>query len=624
MDRPSRDVEGSDPLVSVEHGNYDPATALTEAHAARSPTQLQITEAHAASPAQLQILSDSPAEKDELGRGSYVEAFARVITSADTPLVIAIYGAWGTGKTSFMKQLQDRLTQPDALGHVTRTVWFDPWMHQSDEIPVLGLLHETAKELGQEMKQRAKEALINIGRAMVSELRVPVVGLRVGRVLEEVAAGVYEQRAQQARLRHYFEVVLDAAGRKDGRLVFFIDDLDRCRPATALRLLEALQLFLNFKNCIFVLGLDREPVEAAIAAEYRDLGLRAESFLDKIIQLPFTLPPLPESVVNSFVASRVPDQLKACRPLLSAAAPDDPRQLKRTINVLVLSHYLVDTTSFEQGYDPRILAVVVLIQNLAPALYRILRIRPAAIHEVLTAESRESSQASTDSVTQVEPSELWVKYVAPAPGLAQALRHVPDTADLDIGPYLKLTSAVTMSDAVSLSYRSAITLWSILSAGAHDLDSILTRVLDPSNHGIHLTAATRRAQVGQMKDTIADLLNVDLSELILEGWRKRSEVVGAMTRTSGGRASAERIDLAAQQIQIILEPTVDLLVDGKRVANIHVTVRVTCDIGPSVIVVRNGLIARATGENDAHVLLMIEDAEVATAQRRVELADLFG
>jgi KAP-like P-loop domain-containing protein len=467
MDRPSRDAEGPGPQIRAQPGSGPPAKVITEEPAASRP-------------APLQILGDAPAEKDELGRGSYVEALARVITSADTPLVVAIYGAWGTGKTSLMKQLQHRLAQPGAVGRVARTVWFDPWMHQSDEIPALGLLHETAKELDQEVKQRVKDALINVGRAMVSELRVPVVGLRVGRVWEEVAAGVYEQRTQQARLRHYFEVVLDAAGRKHGRLVFFIDDLDRCRPRTALRLLEALQLFFNFENCIFVLGLDREPVEAAIAAEYGDLGVQAESFLDKIIQLPFTLPPIPESVIDSFVTSRVPDQLKACHPILSAAAPDDPRQLKRTINVLVLSHYLVDPTSFEQAYDPRILAAVVLIENLAPALYRVLRMRPAAIHELQPAGSQDSSQASTGSVTQIEPSELWVKYVAPVPGLARALHLVPIAADLDIGPYLKLTSAVAMSAEVDSSHRSRLTVWSALSADADDLDGIIAQHIDNS------------------------------------------------------------------------------------------------------------------------------------------------
>jgi KAP family P-loop domain/IPT/TIG domain len=435
MRRSNRDDEDPDPLLSVDRGSDRSASAIFEAHGASGPRQLA-------------ILGDAPTATDELGRSGYVQALAKVITDADTPLVIAVYGAWGTGKTSLMIQLQDSL---ERSGRVKRTVWFDPWTHQSDETPVLGLLHATVRQLNQELQQRVKDALLNIARAMATmEVSVPVIGLRVGRVLDEVANGVYEKRTQQARLRSHFESVLDAAGRKDGRIVFFIDDLDRCSPRTALRLLETLHLFLDFENCIFVLGLDREPIEAAVAAEYRDIGLRAESFLDKIIQLPFTIPPIAGAVIDSFIERRLPAELKACRPVLSAATPDDPRQLKRTINVLLLSHSLVDEDSFSSGYDPCILAVVVLIQNLAPALYRILRIRPTAIHKLIPAGSQDSSQNTASSGNQTDASDLWARYIEPTPGLAQAMRLVPISPDLDIDPYLKLTSVSGPGDSVRI------------------------------------------------------------------------------------------------------------------------------------------------------------------------------
>ncbi len=205
MNRWRRDVEGSAPSFIVQPGAVPPATVgISETSATPGPIQLTIH-------------GDAPAQKDELGRGSYVQALANVITHADTPLVIAIYGAWGAGKTSLMIQLRDSLKLSRESGRVPRTVWFNPWMHQSDETPVLGLLHETAEQLGQLGKQRVKEALVNIGRAMAAEVQVPVIGFRVGRVLDEVAEGLYERRTQQAQIRKHFESVLDAAGRKDGR-----------------------------------------------------------------------------------------------------------------------------------------------------------------------------------------------------------------------------------------------------------------------------------------------------------------------------------------------------------------------------------------------------------------------
>jgi KAP family P-loop domain len=54
---------------------------------------------------------DSPASLDTLGFKAYVESVARFLESRSTrpPLTTSIEGEWGTGKSSFMKQLQKRL-----------------------------------------------------------------------------------------------------------------------------------------------------------------------------------------------------------------------------------------------------------------------------------------------------------------------------------------------------------------------------------------------------------------------------------------------------------------------------------------------------------------------------------
>ena len=101
------------------------------------------------------LAADAATELDELGRARYVEALADVTTRAETPLVVALYGAWGSGKTSLMLQLRRRLepnhdgTRPLELEQATaRTVWFDPWMHQFDDAPAVALLHATTDQLG--------------------------------------------------------------------------------------------------------------------------------------------------------------------------------------------------------------------------------------------------------------------------------------------------------------------------------------------------------------------------------------------------------------------------------------------------------------------------------------------
>jgi predicted KAP-like P-loop ATPase len=49
----------------------------------------------------------------------------------------------------------------------------------------------------------------------------------------------------------------------DARIALFIDDLDRCMPQVTLEVLEAIKLYLNIPQIIFVVGLDRSVVDDA-------------------------------------------------------------------------------------------------------------------------------------------------------------------------------------------------------------------------------------------------------------------------------------------------------------------------------------------------------------------------
>jgi hypothetical protein len=80
-------------------------------------------------------LSDAPlvftdAEHDWLDRGTCVRALRRLLArpNLDTPLVLGIYGAWGTGKTSVMRTLIDELEAPERL-----MLWFDAWVYARQE-----------------------------------------------------------------------------------------------------------------------------------------------------------------------------------------------------------------------------------------------------------------------------------------------------------------------------------------------------------------------------------------------------------------------------------------------------------------------------------------------------------
>lgn len=75
--------------------------------------------------------SDQPAKEDYLGFKPYVEAVACFLTDSDTtpPLTLSIEGKWGSGKSSFMKQLEKMLKDDKNL----LTVHFNAWRHDKED-----------------------------------------------------------------------------------------------------------------------------------------------------------------------------------------------------------------------------------------------------------------------------------------------------------------------------------------------------------------------------------------------------------------------------------------------------------------------------------------------------------
>lgn len=84
------------------------------------------------------------------------------------------------------------------------------------------------------------------------------------------------------------------------RLVFFIDELDRCSRADIAETLKALRTFLDAKRCVFLVAADRDVIEEALSEVEQATPINADmphystagAFLDKIFQHQISLPPL--------------------------------------------------------------------------------------------------------------------------------------------------------------------------------------------------------------------------------------------------------------------------------------------------------------------------------------------
>ena len=322
------------------------------------------------------IHNDEPTLVDKLNREQYAKAFARLSLTCETPLVVSLYGAWGVGKTSLMKLIEKELDEDTS--HI---IWFNLWEHQRDENPVLSLAHAIADSIGGGKDRTTKKLLTLIAAAFGNRVLNLTTGMKISEMLNLGKAYEdehYQTRDAQLHLKKHIKSLVNAARKSNGhskRLVFFIDDLDRCMPDIALKLLEALKLHLSIEGCVYFIGVDRKALEQSIKNYHKDFEITESDYLDKIIQLPFTVPLIEPRSMDSFIRPMLPEGLLSCRKILVDGLGDNPRQVKRFINTLSFNHELASSMDIPD-YNPKVLAVLLLIQFTSAELYRQITIQP--------------------------------------------------------------------------------------------------------------------------------------------------------------------------------------------------------------------------------------------------------
>lgn len=118
------------------------------------------------------------------------------------------------------------------------------------------------------------------------------------------------------------ERVLDLVSTKKRPVIVFIDDLDRCSPSVVTQVIEAISLFVagTFPNSIFVIAMEPAVVATHIETMYNseagpahlDSAWEPQSlgwlFLEKIVQLPLSMPVRPEADrIRSYLDSLLAD-----------------------------------------------------------------------------------------------------------------------------------------------------------------------------------------------------------------------------------------------------------------------------------------------------------------------------
>ena len=372
--------------------------------------------------------NDEPVLLDALERGPLIEEVGEAVARCTPPQVFGVHGDWGLGKTSFLHQVQWYLTgdcpqQPEAVTDgmkqqakdaadgastqkcgkykaVVQAVWFDAWRYQHEAAPVVALLHEMRTQLSwgsRAVNAVDRGARLAVRGALLSmEELTRKIGFQYSRFQQagreweaENLAAALPSHTLREHLRAAVEQLLpnEIPGSPSPRLVVFIDDVDRCEPEAAYRLLEGLKIYLTLDNCVFILGMNQKAIEEAIAQRMKaesgdEPTMRAAAYMEKLCQNVWRLPAVrrPAQVLHDLLASTVDspvvrDWIKhAVEAPAHPCLPSNPRRIKGLANLI---GRLASRLPSQEGAsdDPgaiieaQLLVIVACIHQFHPDLY---------------------------------------------------------------------------------------------------------------------------------------------------------------------------------------------------------------------------------------------------------------
>jgi hypothetical protein len=354
----------------------------------------------------LVIPADDPFRFDALKRRPIVEFLGDFLRRIEGPFVLALDSPWGTGKTTVIRMLQATLAQKSV-----QCVYFNAWkvdyvsdplvalVSAIDELKLDGLGPQASfrshmnkvKKVTTAIAKRGAVAAVKAATLGALDLKEEFEGI-VADAAGETTGDLVDVFQRDKATLDTFRLELEGAVShlmgegKAQTLVFFVDELDRCRPSFAIEMLERIKHLFDVHNIVFVLSVDKSQLEASTAAVYGE-KINAPEYLRRFIDLEFGLPPVDSKALTKTLLARFEfsaqfearakiSQLKADESQFtdsfSALADIFSLSLRARERCITRLAVILDQTASNEFLDPILVAFLIIVRIKNPRLFEAL------------------------------------------------------------------------------------------------------------------------------------------------------------------------------------------------------------------------------------------------------------
>lgn len=269
--------------------------------------------------------------KDPVGRNEYIAGIIKLLKNLKGSAIITLEGTWGSGKTFFVKQLEmicndqscwENFSQkckqiievlPVLNEDPIKVLYYDAWENDGSTNPLLNLVYNLSIMSGISIDHKQfsldhEELLtqvINMGKNISPMFEVIDFIRRVVTTEEtsesEIMNIINKEKNQDDILESFIEKIKEE--NEGNRVVIIIDELDRCRPEFALKLIESIKHYFHKEGIIVILALN--PIETnSIIKKYYGNEFDANGYIDKIVDMRIQLPTISIDEYLSYIFSK--------------------------------------------------------------------------------------------------------------------------------------------------------------------------------------------------------------------------------------------------------------------------------------------------------------------------------
>lgn len=268
---------------------------------------------------------------NSLDRNKYIEQFYKMLTSNTSNFsTISLDGKWGSGKTFFIKHAQLLMSvklyeerkadfksifgkyEGDKYSPIRGVVsdldkcevfpfYYDAWENDSDPYPVLSILYSLYKSLDigsledKSIKENFNSILSCLSMSAQFLFGVPDIKGCIKQINNEFKSSRKKELLLPITDHHSIielikQLINDVINKSHCKsIVIFVDELDRCNPSYAVRLLEDIKHYFLMDNVTFVFSVNLSELQHMVKSVYGE-QFDAFRYLDRFFDIRLNLP----------------------------------------------------------------------------------------------------------------------------------------------------------------------------------------------------------------------------------------------------------------------------------------------------------------------------------------------